>query len=122
MFNINQRNLPRAIMISMPLITLFYLVTNIAYMLVLTPSEIVSSDAVALTFSEKTLGSFAWLTPLFISFSTFGALSSCILSSSRIYYAAARDGNLPQCFALISLKNFTPVTCIVLQVHLCLIH
>lgn len=70
------------------------------------------------TFSDKTMGSYSWVTSLLISFSTFGALSGCILGSSRVYYAAARDGNLPQCFAIISLKNFTPVTCIVLQVCL----
>jgi amino acid transporter len=121
----------------MPFITLIYLITNIAYFLVLSPKEILESDAVALvgsfsliriilihfksrlcfkTFSEKTMSSFSWVTPLFISFSTFGALSGCILGSSRIYYAAGRDGNLPQCFALISIKNFSPVTCIILQV------
>ena len=64
------------------------------------------------------MSGFPWLISVFISVSTIGALSGCMLGSSRIYYAAARDGNLPQCFALINIKSFTPVTCILLQVNL----
>lgn len=110
-----RRNLPMALLMSIPFITLIYLVTNIAYFLVLSPNEVLMSEAVALTFSDKTMGNFSFLTPFFIAFSTFGALSGMLLSASRVFYAAARDGNLPQCFAIISVKSFTPITCIVLQ-------
>ncbi|RNA36723.1 Y+L amino acid transporter 2 [Brachionus plicatilis] len=116
-----EKNLPRALTISIPLITFIYLITNISYFLVLTPGEILSTEAVALTFSRKIFNQYVWLTPLFISFSTFGALSGCILGASRAYYASARDGNLPQLFALICIKNFTPITCIMLQAFMSII-
>ena len=39
--------MPRAIFISMPIITVVYVMTNVAYLIVLTPEEILESSAVA---------------------------------------------------------------------------
>lgn len=41
------RNLPRAICISLPLVTVIYVLANIAYFVVLTQDEILASNAVA---------------------------------------------------------------------------
>lgn len=41
------RNLPRAIYISLPLVTAIYVLANFAYLAVLTPTEIVTSNAIA---------------------------------------------------------------------------
>lgn len=41
------RNLPRAIYVSIPLVTLVYTLTNIAYFSSMTPEELLASNAVA---------------------------------------------------------------------------
>lgn len=41
------RNLPRAIYISLPLVTIIYVLANMAYLAVLTAAEMDASDAIA---------------------------------------------------------------------------
>ena len=43
----NVRDLPRSIMIGIPLVTVCYVLVNIAYLTVLSPAEILTSSAVA---------------------------------------------------------------------------
>lgn len=47
----SSRNLPRAIYISIPLVTLVYTLTNIAYFSSMTPEELLNSNAVAVVSS-----------------------------------------------------------------------
>jgi amino acid transporter len=44
---IASRNVPRAIYISMPLVTLLYVLANVAYLAVLSPSAMLASNAIA---------------------------------------------------------------------------
>uniref|UniRef100_A0A8B9F8T2 Uncharacterized protein n=1 Tax=Amazona collaria TaxID=241587 RepID=A0A8B9F8T2_9PSIT len=63
-----RKNLPCAIFISIPLVTLVYTFTNIAYFTAMSPQELLSSNAVAVTFGEKLLGYFSWVMPVSVSF------------------------------------------------------
>lgn len=48
------RNLPRAIYISLPLVTVIYVLANMAYLAVLSSSEMIASDAIAVVSFNKT--------------------------------------------------------------------
>ncbi|KAG0726335.1 Y+L amino acid transporter 2 [Chionoecetes opilio] len=107
--------LPRAIVISLPIVTVIYFLTNVAYFAVLDPDQILSSNAVALSFSSKVLGVVGYAMPLFVALSTFGSLNGLIFACSRLFFVGARDGHLPQVLGLINIKNFTPLPALVFQ-------
>jgi L-type amino acid transporter 5 len=98
-------------MIAIPTVVVIYMLTNISYFLVLSPQEVANSQTIAITFSDKIFRpSLSWMLPVFIAFSTFGSLSASVLGYSRVYYASARDGNLPDMFATINVKYYSPLT------------
>lgn len=118
------RNLPRAIWISMPLVTAIYVLANVAYFAVLSPAELLESNAVAVTFADRMLGVMSWIMPLFVAASTFGGLNGAIFTSARLFFVGARQGHLPDFMALITTKMYTPVPsllfgCLMSLVMLC---
>lgn len=102
------RNLPRAIYISLPMVTVVYVLANVAYFAVLTASEVLSSNAVAVTFGERTLGVVSWIMPVSVALSTFGGLNGGIFASSRLFFVGARQGHLPRALAMINVNYVTP--------------
>jgi len=107
------RNLPRAIFMSLPLVTVIYVLANVAYLAVLSPAEMMASDAIAVTFADRALGSWAWIMPLFVALSAFGGLMVHIMTSSRLCFVGARQGHFPDFLALINYDCNTPATSLI---------
>uniref|UniRef100_A0A8C0ZW16 B(0,+)-type amino acid transporter 1 n=1 Tax=Castor canadensis TaxID=51338 RepID=A0A8C0ZW16_CASCN len=103
-----KHNLVWALMIAIPLVTSLYVLVNISYLLVLSPSEILSSDAMAVSWGNQVLGSWAWLVPLAVALSTFGSVNGTFFGGSRVCYAAAREGHMPQLLSMVHVHRLTP--------------
>jgi len=102
------RDLPRAISISCILVTVVYVATNIAFYTTLSPAEVLGSEAVAVTFAKRLYGPFAFLIPIAVSMSTFGGVNGILLTSSRLFYAGACEGQMPEILSMIQTKKMTP--------------
>ncbi|XP_015509611.2 b(0,+)-type amino acid transporter 1 isoform X1 [Neodiprion lecontei] len=102
------RNLPRSIMIGIPLVTLCYALINISYLAVMSPSEMIESEAVAVTFGNRILGVMAWLMPLSVAVSTFGSANGTLFAAGRLCFAASREGHLLDCLSYVHVRRFTP--------------
>lgn len=102
------KNLVWALIIAIPMVTGLYILANISYLLVLSPREILSSDAMAASWGNQILGSWAWLVPLAVAISTFGSVNGAFFSGSRVCYVAAREGHLPRVLSMVHVHRLTP--------------
>ena len=104
-----KRDFPRAVWISIPTVTLIYVLVNLAYLSVMTPLEIVNSDAVAKTFAYRTLGStWAWIIPLGVVLSTFGSTNGTVFTSARLTWVASRRSHLPKVMSYVDVYRMSP--------------
>ncbi|KAM5134218.1 B(0,+)-type amino acid transporter 1 [Callospermophilus lateralis] len=107
------RNLPRAIVIGIPLVTVCYILMNVAYFAVMTPTELLQSQAVAVTFGDRVLYPASWVVPLFVAFSTIGAANGTCFTAGRLIYVAGREGHMLKVLSYISVRRLTPAPAII---------
>ncbi|ELU12167.1 hypothetical protein CAPTEDRAFT_123368 [Capitella teleta] len=106
-------NLPRSIIVGMPVVIVLYLLVNISYFSVMSVGHVLDSPAVALTWAELVIPDVAWIMPVFVALSTFGAANGALFSSGRLTFAAARNGHMLESLSMVDVKNFTPIPSLV---------
>eukprot|EP00090_Calanus_glacialis_P037224 TRINITY_DN6387_c0_g1_i1.p1 TRINITY_DN6387_c0_g1~~TRINITY_DN6387_c0_g1_i1.p1 ORF type:complete len:497 (+),score=113.46 TRINITY_DN6387_c0_g1_i1:95-1585(+) len=116
------KNLPKAIAISIILVTVVYVLTNIAFYTTLSVPEVLGSEAVAVTFAERLYGPFAFLIPVFVAMSTFGGVNGILLTSSRLFYAGACEGQMPEILCMIQVNKNTPAPAVLIVAALSLVY
>ncbi|XP_072545246.1 b(0,+)-type amino acid transporter 1-like [Salminus brasiliensis] len=101
-------NLPRALMIAIPMVTILYLLVNVSYLAVMTPREMAFSSAVAVTWGNKVLGGWGWVMSIAAALSSFGSLNGSFFSGGRVCFVAAREGHMPDILAMAHVRRLTP--------------
>ncbi|RCN30794.1 hypothetical protein ANCCAN_23431 [Ancylostoma caninum] len=116
-----KRTMPLAIVIGMVCIALIYVAVNFAYFVVLTPSQILSSDAVAMTFAQVALKQAAFIMPIFVAVLLVGSLNSTMFSASRYLQAAAKEGHLPSFISGINPITDSPRTALTIHILIAMV-
>jgi fructoselysine transporter len=111
-----ERNIPRAIFISILGITALYLAMQASILNVIPWREAARSTFIASTFIERVYGSqWAALATALILVTALGSVFAAMLGYSRVPYAAALDGNFLSIFARVHpTKKFPYVSLLAL--------
>ncbi|XP_041443809.1 cystine/glutamate transporter isoform X2 [Xenopus laevis] len=113
-----ERNIPLTVIVSLTVVTVCYVLTNVAYYTVLTPNQVLSSEAVAVSFAEQTLGHISSVIPILVALSCFGALNGGTFASARMLFAGSREGHGPPLLSMIHIKRHTPLPALILMAPL----
>ncbi|XP_064599396.1 cystine/glutamate transporter-like [Liolophura sinensis] len=102
------RDVPLSLYTSFAILIGFYILNNMAYLTLLTPQEMTHSNAVALMFTDRVAPPLTPVISILVAVAAIGVLNATILGHSRVVFAAARSGHLPQVFSMINRKYLTP--------------
>ena len=109
------RNIPLAMVLGAFIVTVVYMLTNVAYLQMLPIDQMAATKTVAAdAMSQK----FSWggnFVAALIAISTFGTASIYCLSAPRIYFAMANDGLFFKSMAQLHPKYQVPVNAILIQ-------
>jgi APA family basic amino acid/polyamine antiporter len=123
-----KRDIPLSLALGTGVVTLLYILANVAYIVVLpvigspeatnvmgqgiqfASSDRVATAAVTVVFGESA----AVIMAILIMISTFGCNNGLILAGARVYYAMARDGVFFKNVGLLN-KRSVPATALVIQ-------
>lgn len=102
------RNIPRAMVIGTVVVTLVYLLVNMAYLALLPIDQIIASEAVAGDALSAVFKHGGALVSIMIIISVTGTIGIYTMTAPRIYYAMANDGIFFKQLSKLHPKYNTP--------------
>lgn len=111
-----QRTVPRGLILGTLIIIAVYVLTNLAYLWVLSPEKMAGSQLVAADMAKAVLGvSGGGLVVVLVMLSALGTANGTILSSARVYFAMAHRGVFFRSMGSIHPRFRTPGRALILQ-------
>ncbi|KAL8559421.1 hypothetical protein ACOMHN_045218 [Nucella lapillus] len=116
-----EKNLLRANILAVIVVTTVYTLINLSYYTVLSTDQLLSAPAVAVSWGDVVLGGAALLMPLSVMVSTFGAANGSAFTGVRVMFVAGRHKNLPDVMSYIHCFNYTPIPSLVFRMVISLL-
>jgi basic amino acid/polyamine antiporter, APA family len=109
-----EKTIPKAILISLLVTTILYILVGLAAVSVVSFSDLASSKAPLGLVAQQWFGEKSFLALSVIAlFSTFNTSLAMLLSGSRLVYGMAEEKGLPTVFTKVSKKTKTPWVAII---------
>ncbi len=109
------RTVPRAMMLGALIVTVTYVLLNLAYILLLPLSTIADTTTVASTAVASAFSFGGQMVAIAITISVFGTIGIYTMSAPRIYFAMAKDGIFFKQLAHIHPRFRTPANAMLVQ-------
>ncbi|XP_033730352.1 cystine/glutamate transporter-like [Pecten maximus] len=109
------RDAPRAVYLSFAIIVLKYILTNLAYFIVLSPHQILHTDAIAVIFTDMLYPPMTPVISILVGLCCVGVLNASIMGHSRILFAGARNGHAPLILGTLHVRFLTPWAAIIVM-------
>ena len=110
-----ERNLLRSLVIGMAVVIALYVLANVAYLRIMTISEIAASPRVGADVAARSMGAIGGtFVSLVVLLSIVGAVNGCIFTAARIPFAQAQDGLFLSRFGSVNPRFQTPAFSIVM--------
>ncbi|CAF4949119.1 unnamed protein product, partial [Rotaria sp. Silwood1] len=111
-----KRNLWLSIVLAVPCVIILYILTNISYFTVMNKAELLSSNAVAVTWGKVALGPAVRALVILISISALGTANLSLFAAARYCMVGAQYGYLPELFTYVQTQRLTPLPGVVFMV------
>lgn len=109
-----EKTIPKAILISLLVTTILYILVGLAAVSVVSFSDLASSNAPLALVAQQWFGEKSFIALSIIAlFSTFNTSLAMLLSGSRLVYGMAEQKGLPTVFTKVSKKTKTPWVAII---------
>jgi APA family basic amino acid/polyamine antiporter len=114
-----ERNVPRALVIGVTIITAVYVLTSAAFFYLVHPSEVTNDRAFAAQAGEVMFGPVGGqVFAAIVVVSVAGSMVAYLMGSPRVYFAMARDGLFFKAFARLHPRFGTPHLATLVQMAL----
>ncbi|XP_048253387.1 b(0,+)-type amino acid transporter 1-like [Haliotis rufescens] len=103
------RNLPRLVKFVIPLVMVIYMLVVTSYFTVMTKHEMLSSEAIAVTWGERMLGKASAIIPIGVGLTALGSANGTFLTAGRLSGVALKDGNMPEFSSWVHVRSKTNI-------------
>lgn len=102
------RDLPLAVYLTFVVVIIKYILTNIAYYVLLNPLDVANSKSVTLDFIQRLYSPIGPLVAVFVALASIGALNASVMGHPRLLFAGARLGHTPKLMGMLHEKFKVP--------------